>query len=236
MNASSFRIFISYRRTDARGYAGGLGHSLATVFGRSSVFRDTDALKPGVKFEEAIEHAVRNCHVFLCLIGSKWLEDGDDSNNRLQNPDDTLRMEIRMALSQGKMIIPILLEQTPLPEALQLPEDIADLPTFQAFRLQDESFGRDAREIQERLAQLREQVLYPILSGQEILKRMRGGSRGPTAMGRQGGLGGKALETDLRTGGWKSQKYEVSFEVPPTYRNKNWFSPREFVSRIEQAD
>jgi hypothetical protein len=232
MIASSFRVFISYRRSDALGYAGGLSHSLETAFGMDQVFRDTVAIRAGVQFEKAIEHAVRNCNAFLCLIGPEWLDASDDRGHRLQDPSDLLRMEIRIALSQKKVVIPILLEQTQMPHASLLPDDIADLTTFHAFKLRDESFGNDAREIQERLVQLREQVLHPTLSGEEILQRMSGGKRAPTAMGRRGGLRGEALASDLNTGSWKNQIYQVRFDGPPSGRN--WFSPREFASRIDQ--
>jgi hypothetical protein len=47
-------IFISYRRDDARGYAGRLYDRLAGEFGRENVFIDVDALQPGDDFVDAL--------------------------------------------------------------------------------------------------------------------------------------------------------------------------------------
>jgi len=43
-------IFISYRRDDSAASAGRLYDRLAHHFGKEQVFRDLDALAPGVEF------------------------------------------------------------------------------------------------------------------------------------------------------------------------------------------
>jgi len=44
------RIFISYRRADARGYAGRLEDTLKGYFGADRVFRDVRGINPGEDF------------------------------------------------------------------------------------------------------------------------------------------------------------------------------------------
>ena len=48
--SSSNRVFISYRRDDAAGYAGRLEEALERRLGRGSVFRDVLDIAPGEDF------------------------------------------------------------------------------------------------------------------------------------------------------------------------------------------
>ena len=54
MDSIANRVFISYRRDDAAGYAGRLEESLERRLGRGSVFRDVLDLAPGEDFVDAI--------------------------------------------------------------------------------------------------------------------------------------------------------------------------------------
>ena len=51
-------------------------------------------------------------------------------------------------------------------------------------------------------------------------------------IGRSGGLSGPELQQDIRTGEWKSRKYEVRYS--PLHGNRNWFSVKEFIEKIER--
>ena len=53
------KIFISYRRSDTQMAAGRLHDALEERFGRTSVFRDKEAIRPGYDWVEEI-HAWRN--------------------------------------------------------------------------------------------------------------------------------------------------------------------------------
>ena len=48
------KIFISYRRDDARGIAGRLMDSLSNYFGDGRVFRDIEGIEGGANFEEVL--------------------------------------------------------------------------------------------------------------------------------------------------------------------------------------
>src|SRR5215813_7855831 len=91
-------IFISYRRSEASGWAGHLLDTLRTHLGRTSIFRDIDSIPPGVDFEAYIRDAVGSCDVLLALIGPQWLtaSHGDDDLPRSQGTGNV--PEIRFSL------------------------------------------------------------------------------------------------------------------------------------------
>jgi len=53
------RVFLSYRRGDAGGYAGRLTDTLIQRLGARSVFHDVTAISPGEDYTVAIERARR---------------------------------------------------------------------------------------------------------------------------------------------------------------------------------
>jgi hypothetical protein len=102
-------VFISYRRQDAAFPAGWLYEQLASRFGRSEVFKDVDSIELGDDFAEVITAAVKSCHIVLVVIGPAWLAAADDqSQRRIDLPNDFVRIEIETALQQRVPIIPVL--------------------------------------------------------------------------------------------------------------------------------
>ena len=69
------------------------------------------------------------------------------------------------------------------------------------------------------------------LTGLQIVELLKQGKN--FFVGRNGGLYGDKLQTDIETGGWKSFPYEVNTSVasPP---NRNWFSAIDFVKAIKE--
>jgi hypothetical protein len=65
------RIFICYRRRDARDLAGRIYDSLVTQFGEDDIFMDVDAIEPGLDFVQEITKAVASCDVLLAVIGHR---------------------------------------------------------------------------------------------------------------------------------------------------------------------
>jgi len=121
-------IFISYRESDASGWAVGLRDDLVRRFGESNVFLDRDALRAG-PWRVQIEEALARCGVVLVVIGKGWLAAEDDQKRRrLWLPDDVLRHEIQLALSAPDVrVIPVLVGGAPLPRSEELPEDLRPL-------------------------------------------------------------------------------------------------------------
>jgi len=96
-------VFVSYSRKDA-GLVTPVVHLLRATKGL--VFQDLDSIKPGKRWRGQIEKALNTARlvvVFWCLHS---LRSGE------------VRKEYEFALSNGKDILPILLDDTPLPAEL----------------------------------------------------------------------------------------------------------------------
>lgn len=148
--------FISYRREDSAGYAGRLRESLERRLGDDAVFRDVDTLQPGQDFVDAIMARLRECRVFIALIGREWLDARDAAGRRrLDQPHDYVRLEIASALGRPDLlVVPVFVEGAGMPESDQLPEDIRVLGRRQAVSIRDETWDSDV----DRLASVIEQA------------------------------------------------------------------------------
>ncbi len=141
-------IFISYRRDDSQALAGRLYDRLIRRFGKDYVFRDIDALAPGARFSEVIGERIGSCNALIALIGKGWLESKDaDGRRRLTLPRDFVKAEIAAALAQGKLVIPALIEGTPMPARESLPDDIAPLADCNALAINDSHFDFDVGQL-----------------------------------------------------------------------------------------
>ncbi len=71
---------------------------------------------------------VRSCDVMVTLVGQKWLTVINSSGEkRLDDPTDFVRLEIASALDHGVDIVPLLLDNTPMPVDKDLPEALRPL-------------------------------------------------------------------------------------------------------------
>ncbi|MEO6562351.1 MAG: tetratricopeptide repeat protein, partial [Nitrosospira sp.] len=141
-------IFISYRRDDSAASAGRLYDRLAHHFGKEQVFRDVDAIAPGAEFAKVIEERISQSNVLIAIIGKNWLSAGTaEGKRRLDDPKDHVKAEIREALNQKKLVIPVLIEGAGVPEAEQLPQDIAALAGRNAIEISESRFDYDAGRV-----------------------------------------------------------------------------------------
>ncbi len=142
-------VFMSYRRSDDPNFTGRFHDKLIGVFGESNVFRDIDSLSAGTRFADVITESLDHVDAVVALIGPTWV-------GRLQSPTDFVRMEISHALRAGKPVVPVLIEDTPMPETAALPEDMQSLLAINAVRVRrDPDFHRDAARV---IAGIRESV------------------------------------------------------------------------------
>jgi uncharacterized protein with WD repeat len=126
--AVSGGIFISYRRQETSEVAGLLYDRLVDHFGDDQVFMDIDAIEPGVDFAEVITQAVARCQALLAVIGPQWLTATDQAGRRrLDDPDDSVHLEVQAALRRDVPVIPILVEDAAMPRRQELPESLARL-------------------------------------------------------------------------------------------------------------
>jgi tetratricopeptide (TPR) repeat protein len=138
------RIFLSYRREDSGGWAGRLYDRLSQRFGDEHVFMDIDAIEPGLDFVEVIQQAVLSCDVLITLIGRQWLTVADATGKpRLTNPEDFVRLEIAAALERNIRIIPVLVQDAPMPRSADLPDDLKRLSRRNALEISDTRFHSD---------------------------------------------------------------------------------------------
>ena len=103
-------VFICYRREDSAGFAGRIYDRLTRSLGRESVFLDVDNIPAGLDFVEVLSDHVGRCDALIAVIGRDWLSSADAENRRrLDDPHDTVRIEIEAALDRRIRVIPVLL-------------------------------------------------------------------------------------------------------------------------------
>lgn len=148
-------IFISYRRDDTRHVAGRLAGDLMDRFGAESIFRDIDSIDAGEEFPQRLDKALNHCVLMLVLIGRHWLDASDSQKRRrLDDPNDWVRLEIATALQRGIRVVPVMVEDTPLPTEDQLPEDLRPLLKRQARMLSDARWRGDLQAMVDFLVKL----------------------------------------------------------------------------------
>lgn len=144
--AAASRIFISYRRRDAKPEARDLHARLGEHFGEGRVFMDIHDIEPGVDFVEVISRQLETCGAVVVVIGEHWLT-AEDGGRRLDDPNDFVRMEVRMALERGVFVVPVLVDGAKMPGAHDLPDDIKPLARINAKVLSDHHFSDDVEQL-----------------------------------------------------------------------------------------
>jgi TIR domain len=139
------KIFISYRRDDARHFAERLYDRLVRRFGSDFVFKDVDFLVPGGDFPSQLEKALSQCDVCLAVIGKHWT--GSKSwggRRRIDHPKDFVRFEIETALRRGMRVVPVLADEAAMPKVNDLPAGLRPLAFQEAQSIgHDPDFHRD---------------------------------------------------------------------------------------------
>jgi len=128
-------IAISYRREDSLPTAGRLYDRLQAKFGKENVFMDFDSIPPGMDFREQIKQMIERSKLVIAIIGPHWLGEQPDASRRIDNPADFVRLEIAYALERGIPVIPVLVNNTPMPPAEKLPQEIEGLAFRNALTL-----------------------------------------------------------------------------------------------------
>jgi len=138
-------ILISYRQADAEASTIALRDNLAGVFGDDHVFLKKDALLAG-NWREQIQGELEQCKVVLVVIGPRWLTIADEQDRpRIQLPDDVHHQEIAFVLNRSDVtLIPVLVDEAPMPRAEQLPPDLRKLPDQQTRSIGDTQARRKA--------------------------------------------------------------------------------------------
>jgi TolB-like protein/Tfp pilus assembly protein PilF len=141
-------IAISYRRDDSSPITGRLYDRLEATFGPQNVFMDIDSIRPGVDFREQINETISHADAVVAVIGRRWLGEQPDGSRRIDDPNDFVRLEIASALKCKIPVIPVLVDDAPMPKQEKLPPDIEPLAYRQALPLHS---GLDFHQHAERL-------------------------------------------------------------------------------------
>jgi hypothetical protein len=149
-------IFVSYRREDSAGWGGRLVADLRRAFPRDPVFFDLVTVRPGEDFVDAVERAIASCSVVLVLIGPKWLATTESMGRpRIHDPDDLVRREVTAALRRPTLtVIPVLVGESRIPVAAELPEEVAPLVRLNALHLSDSRWEYDFARLAARLREV----------------------------------------------------------------------------------
>lgn len=149
------RIFLNYRREDTRGYAGRLYDRLSSRFGEDRIFRDVDAIPPGIDYLEYVDRVVGQCDVMLVLIGDTWNSVKDArGRRRLDDPRDLVRLEIAAGLERNIPVIPVLMQGASMPIEEDLPDQIQGLARRNALEMSDRHWNYDWDRLTQALDQL----------------------------------------------------------------------------------
>ncbi|MDH3444450.1 MAG: SUMF1/EgtB/PvdO family nonheme iron enzyme [Deltaproteobacteria bacterium] len=151
------KVFISYRREDAAGYAQAIYGELERHLGRDQIFMDVDTVEAGVDFVTRIEQAVSECDVVIALIGNRWMGEREDGPPRIHDPQDFVHLEIAIALSRDIRVIPVLVDGASMPAKDGLPPSLQQLIRRNALELSNTRFRFDLG----RVSQAVHQTLVP---------------------------------------------------------------------------
>lgn len=155
MQKSQGSIFINYRKDDTNWNALALYNELQKYFNQEQLFKDFNAIQPGDDFVESINGALQTCDVLLVLIGKDWLQEKDSSGRRrLEDPNDFVRLEIAKALERNIKVIPVMLDNTPMPHEEELPENLRSLSRRQFVEIDPKRFNDDVYHLAEAIRRI----------------------------------------------------------------------------------
>jgi len=127
------KIFINYRRDDEANIVYAIANALMREFGVEYVFFDKQAIRVGSDFPQEIDSALDNCRVFIAVIGRKWLD--IMNKRRALDENDYVLNEIEHAMGKGVFILPVLVDDTPMPSEKDLPTTLKGLSFINAVNI-----------------------------------------------------------------------------------------------------
>ena len=143
----SVRVFISYRRADTLGIAGRISDRLKKRLGTKNVFFDVDDIRAATRWRETLAERVGACNALVALIGKNWNPISGIESRRLDDPDDTLRIEIETAIERSITVVPVLVGGATLPGAENLPDSLKQLPEWQSLDVTESRFEYDIERL-----------------------------------------------------------------------------------------
>jgi hypothetical protein len=140
-------VFINYRGEDSYSYGALLHSELCRHFGQELVFLDSESIPAGADYAEQLLERVRQAHVVLAVISTRWLAAAGPGGRRIDDPADWTRRELVEAFAAGVRVIPVLTDEAQLPTEAQLPEDLRALGRCQFRRLRHRDASADVARL-----------------------------------------------------------------------------------------
>ena len=148
MSSTYGAIFINYRKADSNWNALALYNELQKYFQKEQLFKDFNTMHGGDDFVVSIENALQKCDVLLVIIGKEWIDIKNSAGfRRLDLEDDFVRLEIATALGRNIRVIPVLFDNTPMPESHELPDNLKMLSRRQSVEIDNKRFEDDVRKL-----------------------------------------------------------------------------------------
>ncbi len=129
-------VFISHRLSDTGELARRLRDRLTEAFGPESVLWDSEDISTGADFYERISEILASVDLVMVLIGLSW-------SRRLDDPYNSVRHEVAVALDQDVSVLTVLVDGALMPPAWELPGSLSPLSLRQAFKIRTDAFYED---------------------------------------------------------------------------------------------
>jgi hypothetical protein len=142
---------------------------------------------------------------------------------RLEDPDDFVRIEIGTALNRGIPVVPVLLDDAPLPKTDQLPNDLRNLFDRQAEFISFRTFDDDVKRLITKLAiksRQKQEPPEPTSTLQTGEPPLRDRAAGYSFMGREIPL--PSFETLTKASGWVKRQATIWLSIVK--------DPKEFIA------
>ena len=137
-------IFISYRHSDTGLSARAIYERLRDVLQDDDIVLDVERPAPGKSISDKLRQAIARCDVVLVIIGPRWLEREANGQRRIDDPEDFVRLEVLMALSEPRIdVIPVLVEGAQMPRPSQLPPEMRSLGDTEGIEVSESRFDFD---------------------------------------------------------------------------------------------
>jgi pterin-4a-carbinolamine dehydratase len=143
-------IFLSYRRVDSTAYTLALRLELETRLRAAQVFVDTHTIQGGDVWPHQIEDAARFAKVVVPIIGKSWAGGDLIGKRRIDDPEDWVHKELRLALTKKPTaILPVLVDGAGRLRQKQLPKSLRELADIQPLKIDIDSWDDNVRSFVE---------------------------------------------------------------------------------------
>lgn len=132
------KIFISYRREDSGMTTKAVYERLSKHFGPENVFLDVNSIPYGADFVRHILAVLDECAVQLVIVGPQWVSIEANGKRRLDDPNDTVRLEIESGLKSGIPVVPVVVDGATYPSTDQLPAPLRLLASKNGIEIRED--------------------------------------------------------------------------------------------------